>query len=91
MPVCGATTVISKDPADLKKTSLVKGTTPTDSLSVLGAKSRSSYLNAHHFFDFFKISKSERDTPSAFCRDLTRAYVVRVGLTPQTTYWSFEL
>jgi hypothetical protein len=31
---------------------------------------------------------SERDTPSAFCRDLTRAYVV---CGPQTTYWSFKL
>ena len=38
VPVCGATTVISKDPADLKKTSLVEGTTPTTDGSSVGAK-----------------------------------------------------
>ena len=39
VPVCGATTVISKDPAeDLKKTSLVEGTTPTAAGSSVGAK-----------------------------------------------------
>ena len=37
VPVCGATTVIAMDPEDLKKTSLVEGTTPTAGLSV-GAK-----------------------------------------------------
>ena len=37
VPVRGATTVIAMDPADLKKTSLVEGTTPTAESSV-GAK-----------------------------------------------------
>jgi hypothetical protein len=37
VPVRGATTVIAMDPADLKKTSLVEGTTPTAGSSV-GAK-----------------------------------------------------
>jgi len=46
VPVYGATNVISKDPADLKKTSLVEGTTPTAGSSV-GAKGPRATTWAH--------------------------------------------